>query len=227
MANASRRSGWLAALIVGGVWLGGCASQAHTPLLYANPGVRVERPSIGGLPFKPGMELQVGDIVQTAGGVAVIDFDDDNVVALREHTRIQLGSIRLFVGEVFARIGTIATRGGGLVITDELSASTKGTEYAVRRVTVPGRTGVGHTTVIVRQGTVACEDADRRRQPVSVTPNRLLRIEGKQPPQPLRVVNAKAETVWADEAIKFLRRWRPWRFGVQPAPIPHFIGPRP
>jgi hypothetical protein len=210
VASARRPSGWLAGLVVSSALFGGCASQAGIPHLYAEAGVRVERPSKGELPYERGMVLQAGDIVETVGGIAIIDFHDDDVVALRQHTRIQLGSIRLFLGEVFARISTLAARGGGHVITDEMSASVKGTEYSVRRAPVPGRTAIGSTTVIVRQGTVSCEDPDRRRPPVSVTPDRLLRIEGRQAPPPLRVVNAKAETAWADEAIKFLRRWHPW-----------------
>ena len=46
--------------------------------------------------------------------------------------------------------------------------------------------------------------------PVPATEVFTIRIEGKQAPPPLQVVNAKAETAWADEAIKFLRRWHPW-----------------
>ncbi len=210
MANRLRRSGWLTGLFAGSTWLlSGCATLAGIPLLYADPGVRVERPSKGELPYQPGMTLEAGDIVETAGGSAVIDFDDGNVVALRENTRIQLGSIRLFLGEVFARVSSVVERGGGQVTTDEMSASVKGTEYSVRRAVAPGRADVGSTTVIVRQGTVSCEDRDRRRPPVLVTPNRLFRIEGQQVPRPPQIVDALAATAWADRVIQLLFRPRP------------------
>jgi hypothetical protein len=160
------------------------------------------------------MALQTGDIIQTAGGSAVIDFDDDNFVALRENTRILLGSIKLFLGEVFAHIGKVVERGGGQVTTDEMSASVKGTDYSVRRSPFPGRADLGNTAVIVRQGTVLCEDHDRRWPPVPVTPNRMLRVEGKQVPRPPQYVDAQAETAWADRVIQRLLVRRP--SGTQP-----------
>lgn len=226
MANTSLRSGLLSGLVAGSAFLSGCAgicvggvcfdagSQAGTPLLYADAGVRVERPSKGELPYRSGMALQTGDIIQTTGGFAVIDFDDDNFVALRENTRIQLGSIKLFLGEVFAHIGKIVERGGGQVTTDEMSASVRGTEYSVRRTPFPGRAELGNTAVIVRNGTVLCEDRDRRWPPVQVTQNRMLRVEGKQLPRPPQYVDAQAETAWADRVIQRLLVRRP--SGTQP-----------
>lgn len=132
MANTWLRSWLLPGLVAGTACLSGCAglcvggvcydassegSQAGIPLLYADAGVRVERPAVGEEPYHSGMALQSGDIIQTTGGSAVIDFDDDNVVALRENTRIQRGSIKLFLGEVFAHISKIVVRGGGQVTT--------------------------------------------------------------------------------------------------------------
>ena len=143
----------------------GTDSRPAVPLLYADPGVRVERSPQGEVPYRSAMELQIGDIVQTAAGYAVIDYGDDNVVALRDNTRVQLGSIKLFLGEVFARISQIAQRGGGQVTTDELSASVKGTEYSVRRSPVADRADIGNTSVIVRRGRVLCEDPARRWAP--------------------------------------------------------------
>jgi FecR protein len=232
MASAWRRSGLLAGLVAGSAWLSGCATQAGIPLLYADPGVRIERPTKGDVPYQPGMALEVGDFVQTAGASAVIDFDDDNVVALRENTRIQLGSIKLFFGEVFARLGKVVERGGGQVTTDELSASVTGTEYSVRRDPVARRPDIGNTAVVVRQGTVTCQDHDRLRPPVSVSPNFLFRIEGRQPPRPLQSVDARALTAWADLVIQRLLQPRPQmstppiQFGIGVG-IPFSTGSRP
>ena len=241
MANMSLRSWLLSGLVAGSAFLSGCAgvcvggicfdagNQAGIPLLYADAGVRVERPSQGELPYHSGMALQTGDIIQTTGGVAVIDFDDDNFVALRENTRIQLGSIKLFLGDVFAHIGKIVERGGGRVTTDEMSASVSGTEYSVRRTPFPGRAELGNTAIIVRNGTVLCEDRDSRRwPPVEVTQNRMLRVEGKQLPRPPQYVDAQAETAWADRVVQRLLVRRP--SGIRPGigiGIPFPAGPEP
>jgi hypothetical protein len=245
MANASLRSWLLSGLVAGSVFVSGCAgfciggicydasgadSQAGLPLLYADAGVRVERLATGEIPYHSGMTLQAGDIIQTTGGSAVIDFDDENFVALRENTRVQLGSILLFLGEVFAHIGTLVERGGGQVTTDELSASVSGTDYSVRRTPLPGRADLGHTAVIVRTGTVLCEDRDRRWPPAKVTRNQKLRVEGKQFPRPPQYVDAQAETAWADRVIQRLLVRRP--SGTQPGfgigiGVPFPTGPQP
>lgn len=220
MGNMSPRRWLLVAFAAGSAFLGGCAgvcvggicmdsasqpSQAGVPLLHADAGVRIERGAQGELPYQAGMALQNGDVIQTTGGFAVIDFDDDNYVALRENTRIQLGSIRLFLGEVFAHINQVIERGGGQVTTDEISASVRGTEYSVRRAPVSGRPDIGNTAVIVRKGTVLCEGREDRRWPaVTVTDNRIFRVEGKQIPRQPQYVDAQAETAWADRAIQRL-----------------------
>ncbi len=203
------------------------STRPGVPLLYADAGVRVERPSTGELPYKPGMALETGDIVQTATGYALIDFDDDNVVALQQNTRIQLGSIKLLLGEVFARIGKIIQRGGGQVATDELSASVTGTEYSVRRAPSHGSTEPSSTSVIVRKGKVLCEDRANRRWPaVELAENRAFRVDGRQMPQPPEFVDAQAATRWADEVIKRLLVKRP--VSVRPRiEVPVYIGPGP
>ncbi len=181
-------------------------SRPGTPLLYADPGVRIERPSQGEVQYRSGMELQTGDIIQTAAGYAVIDFNDDNLVALRDNTRIQLGSIKLFLGEVFARISQIAHRGGGQVTTDELSASVRGTEYSVRRSLVADRADLGNTAVIVRKGRVLCEDPGNRWAPQELAENNIFLVQSGQPPQPPQYVNAQTATAWADDAFRRLLR---------------------
>jgi hypothetical protein len=184
----------------------GGGNRPAVPLLYADPGVRIERPSQGELQYRPGIELQTGDIIETYGGNAVIDFSDDNFVALRDNTRIQLGSIRLFLGEVFARISQIAQRGGGQVTTDELSASVKGTEYSVRRSPGADRPDLGNTAVIVRKGRVMCEDPASRWAPQELAENNIFLVHSGQPPEPPQYVNAPAATAWADDVLRRLLR---------------------
>ena len=217
MKNAQLHSWFLAALLAFSASLSSAAgtfcfgpfctstdSRPAVPLLYADPGVRIERPPQGEVQYRSGMELQTGDIIQTTAGYAVIDYGEDNVVALRDNTRIQLGSIKLFLGEVFARISQIAQRGGGQVTTDELSASVKGTEYSVRRSPVADRPDLGNTAVIVRRGSVLCEDPANRWAPQELPENNIFLVQSGQPPQPPQYVNAQAATAWADDAFRRL-----------------------
>jgi hypothetical protein len=203
-------------------------SKPGVPLLYADPGVRIERPSQGEMPYRAGMELQIGDIIQTGTGYAVVNYGGDNQVALRDNTRVQLGSIKLFLGEVFARINQLAQRGGGQVTTDELSASVKGTEYSVRRTRSADTPDAGNTAVIVRRGRVLCEDPANRWSPQELPENTVLRVDTGQPPQPPQYIDARAETAWADEAFKRLLRTSgpPPRFDVIIPSQPHREQPR-
>ena len=49
--------------------------RAGLPLLYADPGVSIERPAGAVIAYRAGMVLRTGDVIQTTGGYAVIDFD--------------------------------------------------------------------------------------------------------------------------------------------------------
>ena len=53
----------------------GTSARADRPRLHADPGVRVERPGQGVIGYRNGMALQTGDVIQTADGYAVIEFD--------------------------------------------------------------------------------------------------------------------------------------------------------
>jgi hypothetical protein len=181
------------------------------PRLYADPGVQVERPSRGGLDYRKGMLLQTGDVIQTVDGYAVIDFPRGNVVILRPQTRIALGSILLYFGEIFARIVEITKAGPELpIVTDNLVASVETTEFAVRRPMVPGSANpAGSTAVIVRAGQVRCAPrASGAWSDVLVGPNRILRVEGIRAPRPPVFIDAPAETRWADDAEERLLKGR-------------------
>ena len=140
------------------------------------------------------------------------------MVALQTRTSVQLGSIRLFFGELFARIDRLTQRGGGRVLTNELTASVQGTEYRVLR-RVPGDpAGTGTTEVTVRQGRVLCDPAGGASwRSQSLTPDQMLVIDGMRERPELQLVDAKAQTTWADQAIRRLLepRSNTPSFGIQ------------
>ena len=187
----------------------GPSANRGLPLLYADPGVSIVRAGGSAIRFEPGMVLLQGDAISTRDGQAVIDFDDGHIVALQANTQIQLGSIRLFVGELFARIETLVQRGGARVETNELNASVEGTEYAVKRSTPNGHTGRGTSSVIVRRGSVRCDPVQQSTwQPVVLRPDEGFEVYGWRTTPTVRRVDAYAETRWADAAIQRLLRAR-------------------
>jgi hypothetical protein len=215
----------------------GCMSSRGLPLLYADPGVRIERPVAGVITYRRGMALQTGDVIQTADGYAVIYFDRGNVVDLRPDTRVALGSITLFFGEMFARIVDVASHGGGQAFTDELTASVEGTQYAVRRAVMSGygSNSAGNTSVIVRDGHVRCAPRGTGTWPaVVVGPNFVLHVEGPRMLGPPGPIDAAAETQWSEEverrllgprrAVAGTSAWLQPRSRPRPTPPP---SPRP
>jgi hypothetical protein len=115
------------------------------------------------------------------------------VVDLRPNTRVALGSIRLFFGEMFARIVDVATHGGGQVTTDGGGRVGRGTRYAVRRVAGSGATAqaAGRSSYATA---VRCAPGDRRgrrwwsvRAPSSV--------EGRSTARPSRPIDAARDAM--------------------------------
>src|SRR5262245_12859148 len=189
----------------------GVSSGAGPPQLYADPGVRVERPAQGVIAYTTGMVLQTGDVIETADGYAVIDFDRGNVVDLRPNTRLALGSIRLFFGEMFARVVDIATHGGGEVDTEELTAAVEGTQYAIRRTVAPGpgNSSTGRTAVIVRDGHVRCAPGARGAwTEVVIGANLVFRVANARALGPPSPIDSAAETRWAEEVERRLLKPR-------------------
>lgn len=205
-------------LNIGPLSLADSAPRTGT-LLYADPGVVVTRHGHGVIYYEPGMEVVTGDSIETADGQAVIDYKDGSVVVLNRATRVRLGSISLFFGEIFARIKSIATRGGGQVLTDELSASVEGTEYGVRRELPSGSNAPGNVSVFVREGHVLCAPGGRAKwSPVRLTENQSLAVAGYRAPAGVRPVDAGALSRWADQAEQRLRQARtpPMQPGLAP-----------
>lgn len=183
----------------------GPAESSGLPLLYADPGVSVLRADGNRVSFEPGMVLLQGDTISTREGQAVIDFDDGHIVALQANTHIQLGSIRLFFGEVFARIETLVQRGGARVETNELTASVDGTEYSVKRSASNDATDTGTSSVIVRRGSVRCDPVEEATwRPITLRPDEQFEVYGWRSTPVVRRIDAYAQTRWADRAIERL-----------------------
>lgn len=232
-----------AVLLLCALLLSGCAGSAVSVgpltlalpqrpagiLLYADPGVTILRPGGGSIGYEPGIEVRTGDTIETANGQAVIDYGDRNRVVLNRRTRVRLGSIQLFLGEVFARIKDISTRGGGSVVTDELSASVEGTEYGVRRSLVQASGGPGLVQVYVRQGRVFCRPGGGASwSPVTVAANQGFKVEGDRAASAPRTVDARALSRWADNAER--RLWKPRGQAINPSITPIItlpFGPAP
>ncbi|MCB1801733.1 MAG: FecR domain-containing protein [Gammaproteobacteria bacterium] len=183
----------------------GPPANSGLPLLYADPGVSILRADGNRVGYEPGMVLLQGDTISTKGGQAVIDFDDGHIVALQSNTHIQLGSIRLFFGELFARMETLVQRGGARVETDELTASVEGTEFAVKRAMPRSSRDDGRSSVIVRRGQVRCDPVPQAAwDPVVLQPDEQFAVLGWRGTPRVRRVDAFAETRWADAAIRRL-----------------------
>jgi hypothetical protein len=178
------------------------------------------------LHYRPGMALNARDLVETGGaGQATIHFANGDEVYLQPATRVEVGSIRLFFGELFARL--VGGQGVFQVETEFLSAGSEGTEYLVRVDRASGA-----TTVIVRQGVVVCRPTRAPSQAVRLAPAEQLVLARPAPPAPDRppatvtpVVKTKlppAEiarvTRWADDLQVRVRRITPQPTSPQPAP---------
>lgn len=223
---------------IGPLTLGAAPPRTGT-LLYADPGVRITRGSQGPVAYEPGMEVLSGDSIETADGQAVLDYDDGSAVIINRATRLQLGSITLFFGELFARVKSIATRGGGQVVTNELSASVEGTEYGVRRDLPAGDAAPGNVQVYVRDGRVLCTPGARARwSPIALTVNQSFAVAGYRAAPAARTVDARALSRWADDAERRLRKTRTPKIspsiavpigpaGPRPSPrrVPHYESP--
>lgn len=188
--------------------LGTSAPRTGT-LLYADPGVTIMRDGHKPIRYDPGMEVASGDSIETTDGQAVIDYADGSAVILNRGTRIQLGSIALFFGELFARIQSIANHGGGQVVTNELAASVEGTRYGVRRVIQSAEVALGDVQVYVRNGHVLCSPgAQVHWLPLTLTENQAFEATGNRGAQAAHAVDARTLSRWANDAERRLRKTR-------------------
>jgi hypothetical protein len=150
------------------------------------------------------MPLRRGDGVRTGSATyATIEFTDGNIVYLRDDSSVEVGSIRLFFGEIFNAIYRIAG-GGSATYTNDLSAAAETTMFLVKT----DRSGRG-TTVTVLDGIVRCN-------PLRGSPWSELRLGRNQQITATRrarstprVVDARQAAQWVDEAARRLNRRSP------------------
>jgi ferric-dicitrate binding protein FerR (iron transport regulator) len=142
------------------------------------------------------------DEIQTPGGtVAVIDFNDGNQVYMNVGTRVQVGTIRLFFGEIYNLVLHIGA-GGSTVYTNDLSAAADSTGFLVNR-----RDPARGSVVTVVQGAVRCSPpAGAPWTPVLVRANfQITATARSRTPAPMPV-NAAALAQWVNAAAQRLRR---------------------
>jgi len=159
--------------------------------------VRVER-SGQVVTYAPGMSLLKGDRVRTgAATFATIDFNDGNTVYMNHNTSVMVGTIRVFLGEIFNWI--IHVGASAEVYTNDLSAAAEGTKFLMRA-------DPRGTTVIVVEGRVRCTPTSGGAwQPVTVMQNQQISgtVRAYAGPTP---VDARRAALWVDQATRRLHR---------------------
>src|SRR5262245_42646907 len=196
----------------GGPAGGGPTTVAH--LTADSRSVEVRR---GGqvVPYSARMPLYTGDGVQTGAGVsATIEFTDGNVVYVRESTKLEVGSIRLFFGEIFNLIRSVAGS-GSTVYTNDLAAAAETTMFLVRRDEVRG------TTVTVVEGTVRCTPAESGRWAmVPIRQDQQLTVASATVARPsIAMVDARGSAQWVNTTARRLTRPIVIRPGATDAPV--------
>lgn len=122
------------------------------------------------VPYSAGMQLYVGDQISTSSNAVVVSIYGDEVF-IRPGTQIEIGSIFVAFGEVFARIFSPQGRDLFRVESTLVSAGPEGTEYLVR----VARDGA--TQVLVKQGAVRCTPRRGGWAPMRVTPGQQFSVD--------------------------------------------------
>ena len=215
MASAERKRGWWLrrGLVLGllGLALPGCdapmlrgaGGSRSAPaavvgrLTATDESVRVER-SGQPVPYAPGMPLRSGDRVRTGSGTsATIDFDDGNTVYMNHDTWVMVGSIRVFLGEIFTAIRRIGA--SSEAYTNDLSAAAEGTMFLLRA-------DPRGTTVAVVEGRVRCTPTSGGAWPsITIIANQQISgtVRAYSGPTP---VDARRAAAWVDQTARRLKR---------------------
>ncbi len=174
---------------------GGAPAPSWVAHLYADTGAAVSR---GGRPvaYAHGMPLWLADEVETdAANFALIEFTNGDGVYLRPETRVRLGSIFVFFGEIFNRI---VSGSGFRAESDVVEAGVEETEFLVH---VDRATHA--TTVTVSRGVVRCKSRAGTWTAQVLKPNQRLvvpRVVALQPqPLVLNQAEIRASSRWAEE----------------------------
>ena len=150
------------------------------------------------LTYAPGMPLRKGDRIRTGSAtVATIDFADGNTVYMNNNTSVELGSIRVFLGEIFNAIVHVGA--ASEAYTNDLSAAAEGTKFLMR-------TDPRGTTVIVIEGRVRCTPTSGGAwHPITLTPNQQISgtVRAYAGPTP---VDGRRAALWVDQGARRLKR---------------------
>jgi hypothetical protein len=181
---------------------GGSGSGASPPAVVARltataEDVHVDR-SGQSLSYAPSMPLRSGDRVRTGPATfATIDFNDGNTVYMNHDTSVMVGSIRVFIGEIFNAIVHVGA--ASEAYTNDLSAAAEGTMFLMRA-------DPRGTTVIVIEGRVRCTPTSGGAwHPITLTANQQISgtVRSYSGPTP---VDARRAAVWVDQTARRLKR---------------------
>lgn len=167
------------------------------------------------LPARVGLALASGDRLATDGQtLALIDFPDGHQVYVLPGTRLQLGSVRLEIGDILVKLERVAAQLKNLfkVQTEFVTAGVEGTEFWVR-----ARPGDKLELGVV-DGRVRLASVNGAWAPVAVGPGQAYRTAGNAAP----VGIPQREQV--DSIIRLVGRMRLDLLRLPPPPPPP---PRP
>ena len=172
--------------------------------------VRIKREGVL-LDAAPDMPLRKGDLIRTGPNVAVaIRFPSGTQLYVRSNSRIRIGSIFAFVGELFVRV-----RGAFQVDTEFVTAGAEGTEWVMA---ISPR---GDTRCTVLEGRVRMASRENAWRSLSITANRTYITRGWRHTEMMPA---------SPEELSEMRRWIDQidrLIGSQPAQTPEDIGPPP
>ncbi len=169
--------------------------------LYADAGARVWRDGRG-IAYAHGMNLRAGDEIETGeDNVALIEFSNGDDVYMRPMTRVRVGSIFVFFGEIFNRV--VSGR-GFRADSEAMEAGVEETEFLMRVDRV-----LQEATVVVRRGAVRCRPRRGAWAPQRVGEGQRLTAQRGSglPPRQIEMSPAEvaAAMAWADEATRRLK----------------------
>jgi len=174
---------------------GGGGPASWVAHLYADTGAAVSR---GGrsVAYAHGMPLWLGDEVETdTANFALIEFTNGDGVYMKPDTRVRLGSIFVFFGEIFNRI---VSGSGFRAQSDVVEAGVEETEFLVH---VDKATHA--TTVTVSRGVVRCTARAGTWTAQVLKPNQRLIVPRQVAVQPrplvLNQTEIRATSRWAEE----------------------------
>jgi hypothetical protein len=149
--------------------------------------IQVTRRGVG-LDVTPNMTLETGDTIRTGSGVAVaIRFPNGSQLYVRSNSRIRIGSVFAFVGELFVRV-----KGAFRVDTEFVTAGAEGTEWMMR--VSPN----GDTRCVVLEGRTRMASNEQRWRSISVRANDQMITNG---------ADYQRVTSAPPEEIRQIKRW--------------------